>query len=212
MLRVNFVTSLDGAVAVDGRSAGLSGDADKAVFRLLRRECDALLVGAGTFRAENYRPLTLDTERRAWRIDHGLAPYPRLVVASRSLRLPATHPALADAPVRPIVLTASMEPADELESVAGIVRAAGLTIGLQRLRAMGLTNILCEGGPYLFGELSKADLVDELCLTVSPLLAGPGAGRITAGDVHPPRHMRLSRMDTADDGTLLLRYERRRDS
>ena len=69
MLRVNFVTSLDGAVSVDGLSAGLSGEADKEVFRLLRRDCDALLVGAGTFRAENYRPLTLDASRRAWRVE-----------------------------------------------------------------------------------------------------------------------------------------------
>jgi riboflavin biosynthesis pyrimidine reductase len=212
MLRVNFVTSLDGAVAIDGHSAGLSGEADLAVFRLLRRECDALLVGAGTFRAEDYRPLRLDPQRRAWRVEHGLAPYPRLVVASRGLRLPPTHPALAEAPVRPIILTPSTDPAAGLAAVADIVRAAELAEGLRQLRALGLENILCEGGPHLFGELSKADLVDELCLTVSPLLAGAGAGRITAGDIHPPRHMRLSRMDTADDGTLLLRYERRRDS
>jgi riboflavin biosynthesis pyrimidine reductase len=212
MLRVNFVTSIDGAVAVDGHSAGLSGEADKAVFRLLRRECDALLVGAGTFRAENYRPLTLDAERRAWRVAHGLPPYPRLVVASRGLHLPMTHPALAGAPVRPVILTPSAAPSSELAAVADIVRAADLATGLRQLRDLGLVNVLCEGGPYLFGELSKADLVDELCLTVSPLLAGPGAGRITAGEIHPPRHMRLSRLDTAADGTLLLRYARRRGS
>jgi riboflavin biosynthesis pyrimidine reductase len=106
------------------------------VFRLLRRECDALLVGAGTFRAENYRPLTLDTERRAWRIDHGLAPYPRLVVASRSLRLPATHPHW---PTHRATDRLDCEHGTRrrARSVADIVRAAGLTIGLQRLRAMG---------------------------------------------------------------------------
>ncbi len=189
MLRVNFVTSLDGAVSVGGRSAGLSGEADRAMFRLLRNECDAVLVGAGTYRAENYEPLI----RRG---------HPRLVVVSRSLNV--TFP---DAEPRPIVLTTN-----DLAAGAGVVQCADLADGLVKLREMGLVNILCEGGPYLFGELSKADLVDELCLTLSPLLVGPGPGRITAGDVHPPLHMRLSRMDVADDGTLLLRYERRQGS
>lgn len=192
MLRVNFVTSIDGAVAVDGRSAGLSGDADKAVFRMLRSVCDAVLVGAGTYRAENYTPLILRGS-------------PRLVVVSRGMRL--TFP---PAPARPIVLTTTQADPGGLQAVADIVRCTDLADGLAKLREMGLVNILCEGGPYLFGELSNADLVDELCLTVSPLLAGPGAGRITAGEIHPVRRMRLSRMDIADDGTLLLRYERQR--
>jgi riboflavin biosynthesis pyrimidine reductase len=212
VLRVNFVASIDGAVAVDGLSAGLSGAADKAMFRLLRRECDALMVGAGTFRAENYRPLTLDPQRRAWRVANGLPAYPRLVVVSRSMRIPASSPALAEAPVRPLILTTGEADAGELSTVADILRCADLGDGVTRLRRLGLGHVLCEGGPRLFAELSKQDLVDELCLTVSPLLAGPGAGRITEGGPHEPREMRLSRVDTAEDGTLLLRYARRRGS
>ncbi len=208
MLRVNFVSSLDGAVAVDGLSAGLSSEEDKKQFRLLRRDCDALLVGAGTFRAENYRPLTLDAERRAWRRENGLTEYPRLVVVSRSLNLDPNHPALAQAPVRPIILT----PSEGAVAGADTIRFTTLTQGLEKLAAFGLRHVLCEGGPYLFGALTREDLVDEMYLTLSPLLAGPGSGRIIEGTPHEPRRMRLVHANAAEDGTLLLKYERQRGS
>ncbi|MEV1144648.1 dihydrofolate reductase family protein, partial [Micromonospora sp. NPDC049799] len=104
-LRVNFVTSVDGAVTVDDYSAGLSGEPDKRVFGLLRMLCDALVVAAGTLRHENYRAVRLDEGRRAWRRAHGLAEYPTLVVVSGSLDLDPGQAAFADAPVRPVVLT-----------------------------------------------------------------------------------------------------------
>jgi riboflavin biosynthesis pyrimidine reductase len=210
VIRVNFVTSLDGAVAVDGLSAGLSSEADKRVFRLLRRECEALLVGAGTFRAENYGPLTLDEERRAWRVSHGLTRYPRMVLVSKSLKLDPRHPALAEAPVRPLILTTGDADPGALSTVADVVRCNDLREGVRHLAELGLQHILCEGGPRLFGALSQEDLVDELCLTVSPLLAGPGAGRIVAGQPHPTLDMKLTQVETAEDGTLLLRYLRHR--
>lgn len=206
MLRVNFVASLDGAVSVDGLSAGLSGTADKEVFRRLRRDCDALLVGAGTFRAENYRPLTLDPQRRAWRLENGRTEYPRLVVVSRSLDLDPRHPALAAAPVRAAILCPSNTTADaELSNVADVIHCVDLADGIAEL---GVEELLCEGGPQLFGELLKEDLVDELRLTLSPLLAGPGAGRITDGPAHDVRRMRLADWRAAQDGTLLLTYAR----
>jgi riboflavin biosynthesis pyrimidine reductase len=209
VLQVNFVASLDGATHIDGLSAGLSGEADKQLFRRLRRDCDALLVGAGTFRAENYRPLTLDSQRRAWRIEHGLAEYPRLVVVSNSLDLDPAHPALAEAPVRAAVLTTNdiAVPA-ELSKVADVLRCASLADGLAALEGLGLRQILCEGGPHLLAALAAEDLIDELRLSLSPLLAGPGAGRITEGLPHGVRRMRLAHWDTADDGTLFLTYER----
>jgi riboflavin biosynthesis pyrimidine reductase len=82
-----------------------------------------------------------------------------------------------------------------------------LAAGLAELRRRGHRQLLCEGGPQLFGSLTAADLVDELCLTVAPLLAGPGAGRITAGPPAPPRAMALRHVLVAD-GALLLRYTR----
>jgi len=209
VLRVNFVTSLDGAAYIDGLSAGLSGEADKRLFRLLRRECDALLVGAGTFRAENYRPLTLDAQRRAWRVQRGLAEYPRLVVVSNSLDLDPAHQALANAPVRAAILTTDdIAASAELSKVADVLRCPSLAAGLAELKTLGLNQILCEGGPRLFAALAKEDLIDELRLTVSPLLAGAGAGRITDGMPHEVRGMRLANCDAAGDGTLFLTYLR----
>ncbi|MEU8002774.1 pyrimidine reductase family protein [Catellatospora sp. NPDC049111] len=211
-LRVNFVSSLDGAVAVDGLSAGLSGADDKRVFRLLRMLCDGLLVGAGTLRDERYRPLTLDPARRAWRGEHGLPAYPRLVVVSATLRLDPAAPALADAPVRPLILTGpASDPAARraLAPVADVADVPDLATGLRLLHAQGLTQLLCEGGPHLLGSLGEQDLIDELCLSLSPLLAGAGSGRITAGPPHPPRSMTPAHILTTDEGFLLTRYARK---
>ncbi|MEH1013002.1 pyrimidine reductase family protein [Micromonospora sp. CPCC 206060] len=212
-LRVNFVTSIDGAVSVDGYSAGLSGEPDKRVFGALRMLCDALLVAAGTLRHEAYRALRMDARRRAWRQAHGLPDHPTLVVVSGSLDLDPALAAFADAPVRPLVLThggATAPPG--LDSVADLLRfgtdRVDLAAGLAELRRRGLGQVLCEGGPHLFGALTAADLVDEVCLTVAPLLAGAGASRITAGPPGMPRTMRLRHTLAAADGTLMLRYAR----
>ncbi|MGK5739159.1 pyrimidine reductase family protein [Micromonospora sp. URMC 103] len=212
-LRVNFVSSLDGAVTLDGYSAGLSGEPDKQVFGLLRMLCDALVVAAGTLRHEGYRALRLDERRRAWRRERGLPDYPTLVVVSGSLDLDPAQAAFADAPVRPLVLTrAGAVPPPGLREVAEVVPCGtdrvDLADGLRELRRRGHDQLLCEGGPHLFGALTTADLVDELCLTVAPLLAGPGPGRITAGEPGPPRRLPLRHVLAADDGTLLLRYAR----
>lgn len=211
-LRVNFVSSADGAVTVGGHSAGLSGAADKRVFGILRMLCDALLVGAGTLRRENYRAVRLDERRRAWRREHGLPAVPTLVVVSRSLALDPAQKAFAEAPVRPLVLTTdTAEPPPGLTAVAEVLRTGAdevdVTAALAELRRRGLGQVLCEGGPQLFGALAAADLVDELCLTVSPMLAGPGAGRIIAGPAVPARRLRLADVLAAGD-VLLLRYLR----
>jgi riboflavin biosynthesis pyrimidine reductase len=215
LLRVNFVTSVDGAVEIRGYSAGLGSPADKKVFGLLRMYADALVVGAGTLRHEGYHAVRLDRARRTWRAEHGLAPYPRLVVVSARLNLDPTHPALADAPVRPIILTHATAPPDRSAALSAVadVQAYGetevdLSAALAALRAQGMRHALCEGGPHLLGTLTAADLVDELCLTVSPMLAGPGAGRITAGPGSTARGLTLAHALFAE-GNLLLRYARR---
>ncbi|HEU4427045.1 MAG TPA: pyrimidine reductase family protein [Pilimelia sp.] len=213
-LRVNFVTSLDGAVELESFSAGLSGPADKRVFAVLRMLCDALLVGAGTLRHESYRAVRLSEERRAWRLDRGLPAYPILAVVSRRLALDPAQAAFADAPVRPIVFTCAKAPPQRraaMSDVADVVVVGDTTVdvaaAVAELHRRGLRRTLCEGGPQLFGGLTAADLVDEICLTLSPLLAGPGAGRITAGATTPARPMSLRHVLAADD-MLLLRYAR----
>jgi riboflavin biosynthesis pyrimidine reductase len=219
-LRVNFVTSVDGAAAVGGRSGDLSGPADRRVFAILRMRCDALLVGAGTLRDERYRSLRMNERQRRWRSRHHLPDHPVMAVVSRSLDIDPTAPVFADAPRRPIVITptssATSSPATRRTALATTTDV--LTVGeetvelasaLALLHKRGLRHILCEGGPHLFGELTAADLVDEVCLTVSPLLAGPGAGRITAGPASPLRRMSLHQVLTGD-GMLFLRYHRER--
>jgi len=212
-VRVNFVTSLDGAVTLDGYSAGLSGPADKRVFKLLRDDCDALLVGAGTLRHEGYRSLDLGPERGAKRRAAGLAEQPTLVVVSGRLDVPAEP--LATSPVRPIILTHGASPparrtalGEHAEVLICGDTAVDLPAALTTLAERGLPQVLSEGGPHLLGALTAADAVDELCLTVAPLLAGPGAGRITAGPLVPDaRRLALAHVLEAD-GNLLLRYTR----
>jgi riboflavin biosynthesis pyrimidine reductase len=207
-LRVNFAESLDGAVTLDGYSAGLSGPEDKRVFAILRMMCDALVVGAGTVRNEGYSALRPPPERREWRLAHGLAEYPTLVVVSRTLHLDPDQSAFADAPVRPIVLTPVKAPSSPIASVAEVITYGGddLAEGIDLLRERGFNHVLSEGGPNILGALTAADLVDDLCLTLSPLLAGPGAGRITAGSPIPqPRPLELRHI-LSGDGQLMLRY------
>ncbi|WP_436527206.1 pyrimidine reductase family protein [Actinoplanes sp. HUAS TT8] len=213
-LRVNFIASADGAVSVDGLSAGLQGPGDKEVFDTLRTVCDALVVAAGTVRAERYDALRLTSEDRAWRTAMGLPEFPLMVIVSGSLDLDPAQLIFSDAPVRPIVLTSRAAPSDSpIAEVAELVRVGDqqvdLAAGIAALHERGATQLLCEGGPGLLGSMIAADLVDELCLTVAPLLAGGSAGRIAHGPGTPPRRMALRHALTRED-MLFLRYGRPR--
>lgn len=215
VVRVNFVASIDGAATVDGKSGGLGGPGDKQIFDVLRMVCDVLLVAAGTVRNENYDALRLDEQSRAWRRGQGLPEFPLMAVVSRSLDLNLDQLVFADAPVRPVVITHEGADPDRRAAVAEVadVIAAGdgevdLAAALAGLRGRGGSQVLCEGGPHLFGAMVAADLVDELCLTVSPLLAGGDAGRIATGPAGPGREMTLRHV-LGEDDMLFLRYARR---
>lgn len=215
-LRANFVTSLDGAVTLEGLSGGLSSKDDQNMLGRLRMLTDVVMVGAGTLRAEGYGGLRLGAKRRTWRVEHGLPENPPLAVVSARLELAPTSPAFTEAPTRAIVITCESSPADQraaLAEVADVLVCGQDTVDLTQAVAVlaerGLAQILCEGGPHLLGSLTSAGLVDELCLTVSPLLAGPGARRITDGlasaDAHP---LSLLHVLSTDDGFLFLRHGR----
>lgn len=207
-LRVNFVVSVDGAVTLAGKSGGLSGPADKRVFQLLRDMADVVLVAAGTIRNEGYGYPDFSPDRRARRVRAGLPELPTFAIVSRSLDLDLSSSLFTDAPVRTIVLTddtAPIERRKELERYAEVVTTDGLTGHVRALRDRGHGRILCEGGPSLFAGLTGAGLLDELCLTTSPLLAGPGPGRIVAGAEHPAVPLSLTAL-LEEDGALFHRF------
>jgi riboflavin biosynthesis pyrimidine reductase len=194
-LRVNFVSSADGAVSLHGLSRGLQTAGDNRVFGVLRDLADVVLVGAGTARAENYRPVVPTDQRRRIRAEHDLPPDLPIALVSARLELDLAGPLFnppAGAP-RPIVITRAAAPADRLRAVgavADLIVTGDDQVDLAAARAglaeRGRNRILSEGGPSLFADLLAQDTVDELCLTVSPLLASAGPGRITAGSELPP--------------------------
>ena len=214
-LRVNFVSSADGAVEIDGRSEGLSGSADKRVFKVLRARCDVLLAGAGTVKVEQYRELVLNKSRRQWRRDHGLPELPVMAVVSGSAQLDPTARIFTQAPRRAIVICAADAPSDRIAALSDVAEVIAVgegsvdfTAALAALHQHGLKQVLCEGGAITFGHLVAHDLVDELCLTMSPLLAGPGAARISAGEVRSATRRMSLQHTLHESNNLMLRYLR----
>jgi riboflavin biosynthesis pyrimidine reductase len=223
-LRANMVASMDGAATLDGRSGGLSGEADRQVFAMLRAACDVILVGAGTARVEGYQPVKPDSEgvRWAW-LREGRPPSPPIAVITRLLGLDLASPLLTRPPehARTIVITTEAAPpalraqaARSAEVVVAGEDSVDLAAAVAALVKLGHQQILTEGGPHLLSQLASAGLLDELCLTVSPLMTGPGAGRIVqpmgpAGlpGAADPAPFSLAHV-LVDDGYLLCRYLR----
>jgi riboflavin biosynthesis pyrimidine reductase len=225
-VRAVMIASADGAAALDGRSGGLSGAADRLVFSVLRSLADVILVGAGTARAERYRPVL---ESQTWpQLRAGRAPTPPIAVLTRTLDLDPDSGLLATAPglARTIVLTTQAAPAARRAAAAGhaeVIVAGGDTVtataAVAALAGRGYRRILVEGGPGLLGQVTAEYLLDELCLTYSPVLAGGSAARIIAGppaQARPPAQATPAGLDLAhvleDEGYLLCRYLRREDT
>lgn len=218
-LRASMVASVDGAASLGGRSGGLSGPADRLVFSVLRSLADVILVAAGTARAEGYRPVR-DSEVWAALRD-GRAPVPPIAVVTRKLDLNDDAPLLAGAAegARTIVLTTEAAPAARRASVArhaDVVVAGPDTVSpaaaVAALAGRGYRRVLIEGGPGLLGQITAAGLLDEICVTVSPVLEGGHAGRIlTAPETRPEAATGLSLSHVLEDqGFLLCRYLRAR--
>jgi riboflavin biosynthesis pyrimidine reductase len=195
-VRLNMIASIDGATAVAGLSGGLGGPADRALFAVLRSRADVVLVAAGTVRAERYGPSRVP-----------------VAVISRSCRLDWDSPFFTAAIAAPIVVTVAGAPALERKKAADLadVIIAGeqdvdLAAALGALAERGYAQVLAEGGPTLNGQLAAAGLLDELCLTLSPLLAGGEAKRILAGPALTAGPGWRLRSLCEQDGFLFLRY------
>lgn len=194
-LRTNFVATLDGAAyAGDGRSGSLGGDVDTRVFHVLRSLADVVVVGAGTARTEGYGPTDVP-----------------IAVVSRSLDVPEQLLVPGQ-----LVITTADAPADRLEQLREIVDVIAVGDGrvdwdavLDELDARGWHHVLCEGGPSLHGELVALDLVDEVCLTVAPVLSAGDAPRIAHGADAVDRPMKLGHSLAVGD-VLLTRWVRDR--
>jgi riboflavin biosynthesis pyrimidine reductase len=213
---VNMIASVDGATAVDGRSGGLGGSGDKAVFRALRALPDVIVVGASTVRAEGYGPPRPSEEVRASRTARGQNSAPRLVVISGRADLDPDLGLFADAEQPPLVFTGT---AARPEHLAALDARAELVVGpgpevdlvavLADLHRRGSTEVLCEGGPSLNAQVVALDLVDEWCLSVAPWLAAGTSSRAAQGATPAaPRALTLHRVLSDDDGYLFVTYRR----
>jgi len=222
-VRANMIASADGAGSLDARSGGLSGAADRTVFKVLRSLADVILVGAATVRAERYRPVR---DGEVWpELRQGRAPTPPIAVITRELSLSVDGPLLTEAPegARTIVLTTQAAPPGRRAAVArhADVDVAGRDAvspagAVAALAERGHRRILLEGGPAVLGQFAQAGLLDDLCLTVSPVLEGGRAGRIltassaaggSEGDGGAATGLSLAHV-LEDDGFLICRYMR----
>jgi riboflavin-specific deaminase-like protein len=186
-LVLNFATTLDGRAAIAGRSGAIGSDTDTEMLQRLRTRVDAVMIGAGTMRAERYGRMVSDPEFRAYRERTGLAHDPLAVIVSNRLELPWDAPLFTDGGGRVVVFTASEDQPPETATPVTVVRhPAGVELDKALkwlLDERGIQSVLCEGGPTLHGRLREGGLADELFLTIAPKIAGGEGPRILEGEL-----------------------------
>ncbi|MDN3292495.1 pyrimidine reductase family protein [Streptomyces ficellus] len=216
-LRANMVSSLDGAAQHEGRSEPISSATDMRIFGTLRALADVVIVGAETVRLEGYRPARARDAFAERRAAAGQGPVPAIAVVSASLKLDFSLPLFSRPLVPTLLLTGAAAPPDrvrEAEEAGAEVVIAGDGPAVEPERAVralaerGLTRQLTEGGPRLLGQLVAAGVLDELCLTVSPLMTAGDAQRIAGGPslAVPSRFALASLLE--EEGFLFTRYRR----
>lgn len=206
-VRSNFVTTVDGSVVgADGRSGSVNTPPDNRVFALQRELCDAVLVGAGTVRAEGYQRVTAT---------QGRPDPPALVVVSGSGRLPEGLRTPREARGDGLLVTCTAAGTSRLAHCrrvlgADAVLVAGdehvdLRAALDALAARGLRHLVCEGGPTLLAAALEAGVVDEVALTLAPVLVGGTGPRMASGEpLGPPDGIPLRpHLLLEEAGTLL---------
>jgi riboflavin biosynthesis pyrimidine reductase len=208
---VNFAATVDGRATINGVSGPIGSESDTAMLGGLRGRFDAVMIGAGTMRAERYGRLASKPETRERRERIGLIPEQLLVVVSGRLDLPWDAPAFTDGG-RVLVFTASEAEPPPTEASLEVVRHEGFVNVVEALRHLrqeqGVRALLCEGGPGLHGELEGGGMVDDLFLTIAPKLVGGEAPRIVEGEIPAGAELELAWL-LEDDGELFARYRRR---
>jgi riboflavin-specific deaminase-like protein len=173
----NMISSADGRATLDGHTQGISSDTDRILFHALRAQVDAVMVGTGTIAIERYGPLARRPEVRERRAALGLPETPLCVTASRSMELPVDTPLFQDPDSRVVVLTNSDRDPPPCRCRLTVERLPGVELDLVAGAALlreryGVRAMLMEGGPTLLAAMLDAGLVDELFLSISPLLVG----------------------------------------
>ncbi|MEV6654459.1 pyrimidine reductase family protein [Streptomyces sp. NPDC051219] len=216
-LRANMVSTLDGAAQHGGRSQPISCETDMRIFGTLRGLADVVVVGAETVRLEGYRPARAREAFAARRKAAGQGPAPAIAVVSASLQLDFGLPLFSSPLVPTLILTGVGAPADRIRAaeqagaqvlVAGEGAAVDPARALRALADRGLTRQLTEGGPRLLGQFVADGVLDEICLTIAPLLTAGDAQRIAGGPAVavPERFAPTSLLE--EDGFLFTRYRR----
>jgi riboflavin biosynthesis pyrimidine reductase len=226
----NFVSSIDGVVAIPAvsnspRLLGGATDADRFVMALLRACAGALVMGASTFRASSEARWTAaslyPSAAEAFgelRQRLGLEPEPSLAVVTASGSLDPSHPALEAGALVVTTERGAARLRGDLPAACEVLvaerdGAVDLGVAVEELRSRGHGAVLSEGGPTMLGSLLDAGLVDELFLTISPLLAGRPDGEERLGLVEgvrllPDRRLASRLLSLRRDGAyLFLRYE-----
>ena len=211
-VRGNMISTLDGAITIQGRSGAIGGNADRTVFQVLRALADVVLVGAGTSRAERYGPARLDDALRELRRRQGKPAVPPIAVVSRAGDLDWSAPFFTEAEERPIVFASAASGETTRRQAAAVADfvVAGDTridprIALDHLHRAGYHSILLEGGPGLNADIVNAGLLDELCLTLSPRLVAGTGPRVLAGPELPrPLELEIVHL-IEEDGFLFYR-------
>jgi riboflavin-specific deaminase-like protein len=208
----NFAVTLDGRATIGGTSGAIGSDTDTAMLIGLRGRFDAVMIGAGTMRAERYGNMVPRQEVRDAREALGLPPAPLMVLVSGRLDLPWDAPLFADDGRILIFTSAETEPPETTADLR-VVHHEGsvdLVAALLQLRdEYDIRALLCEGGPRLHGQLWAAGLVDELFLTMSPRLTGGDGPSIVEGQALPEiAELQLAWL-LEESGELFARYRHR---
>ena len=211
-LVVNFAVTIDGRAAIEGRSGPIGSKTDTEMLQLLRTRVDAVMIGAGTMRAERYGRIVSDPSLRARRERLGLPHDPLAVIVSGRLDLPWDAPLFTDGGGRVLIFTTSEAEPPPTETPLRVVRHEGITVDLvEALRHLrverGVRALLCEGGPGLHSELQSLELVDELFATVAAKLAGGPEPRMIEGELPRRSEWELAWL-LEERGELFARYRR----
>jgi riboflavin biosynthesis pyrimidine reductase len=217
-VRANAISTLDGGATTDGTSGGLGMDGDRLIFQMLRELADVIIVGAGTARTENYAGAQMNVAQRRRRQDRGQQEVPPIALVTRSGQLDRNLHVLTHTEVRPLVMTCSNAVSfarGQVGSAAEVIDCSGDDADLvdpalvvTELTSRGLYRGLMEGGPSLLGTFVQHRLLDELCLTLAPTVAGGDAKRIAVGGSHMLTSMRRAHLLCDSDGYVYGRYAR----